>query len=384
MSQALYFDYMSTTPLDPEVLSDMLPYMQDMNWCANPSSLHHAMGQAVLTKIEEHRAQIASLFGAKAHELIFTSGATEANNIAIMGAARFYKRQGRHLITLATEHKAVLNVFEALEKEGFSVTYLKPQMDGLLDLEDLKQAIRADTILVSVMQVNNEIGVIQDIQRITKLVKSHGILMHVDAAQSVGRVNIDLKTLAVDLMTFSAHKAYGPKGIGALFVRQKPRVHLLPIMFGGSQEHGLRPGTLDTPLIIGMSSAFQKAHALMLEERARHLAFRLELESTLKSIPGVHFNGSLKERIAENLNVSISGVDGSELITSLYPLMVSSQSACSSSLDSVSHVLKAIGVSEALSRASIRISFGRFTQASDIHKACDIFKKVIPQLQNMV
>lgn len=383
MSEPLYLDYMSTTPLDPEVLEKMLPYMREMQWCANPSSVHHVMGQAAFKVVEEYRTLLADLLGANVDELIFTSGATEANNLAIQGAARFYKRQGKHLITVLSEHKSVLSVFESLEKEGFDVTYLQPQSDGLIDLEALKKEIRSDTILLSVMHVNNEIGVIQDIQKIAEFAKSKGILMHVDAAQSIGRVVVDLKKTPVDLMTFSAHKAYGPKGIGALFVRRKPRVNLMPLYFGGHQEKGLRPGTLSVALIVGMVFAFQKAIRIQEQEKQRFFDYRYQLEQSLKVISGIQINGSLKHRIAENLNFTIQGVDGSDLMAGLYPLIVSSQSACTTDSDSVSHVLKAIGVSDDLARATVRLSFGRFTKDKDIAFACAHLQKIIPQLRKM-
>jgi cysteine desulfurase len=372
--QPIYLDYMASTPVDPLVLEAMLPYLSDPHWCANPASTHHWMGQEAMKVVELSRHQIAECVGAFADELLFTSGATEANNLAIMGAASFYQRQGRHLITLQTEHKAVLNVFEHLETQGFSVTYLKPLANGLLNLSDLEQAIRPDTILASVMQVNNEIGVIQDIEAISKCLKSKGVLLHVDAAQSFGRVPIDLSALPVDLMSFSAHKVYGPKGIGALFVRKRPRVGLNPILFGGGQEKGLRPGTLATHQIVGMAKAFELAS---ISEQARLLKWREQLRQAIDSLGGVHWHGDWQRRVAGNLNVSFEGVDGNELITNLYPLIVSSQSACSAASGSSSHVLKALGVPDALARACLRISLGRFTKSSEIEQACVILKEKI-------
>lgn len=271
----IYLDYMASTPLAPDVLKAMLPFLEDPFWCANPASIHHWMGQEALRVVEQSREEIAVTLGAMPDEIIFTSGATESNNLALFGAARFYKRQGKHIITLSTEHKAVLNVVEGLAKEGFEVTILDPEPNGLLDLKKLEQAIRADTILVSIMQVNNEIGVIQDIAAIGKLLKTKGVLFHVDAAQSFGRLSLNVKELSVDLMSFSGHKVYGPKGIGALYVRKKPKINLSPIFYGGGQEQGLRPGTLPTPQIVGMTKAFELAAELRETEEKDYCLFEM-------------------------------------------------------------------------------------------------------------
>lgn len=377
----IYLDYMASTPIDPRVLDVMLPYMQDPMWCANPSSTQHFLGQKAMKAVELSRESIASTVGAKSEEIYFTSGATEANNLALFGAARFYQRQGKHLITVATEHKSVLQVFEELEKQGFSVTYLMPQANGLLSLSQLQAAIRPDTILVSVMHVNNEIGVIQDIRAIGECLKSKGILFHVDAAQSFGRLPIDLSSLPVDLMSFSGHKAYGPKGIGALFIRKKPRVNLSPITFGGAQEQGLRPGTLATHQIVGMAEAYRLAILDEKVEQQRLLLLRDHMRQEIDTIGGVYWHGDWQQRIAGNLNLSFADVDGSELISGLFPLVISSQSACSASQGSSSHVLAALGVPIALARACLRISLGRFTKSSEIEQSCDILKKIIPLLR---
>jgi len=377
----IYLDYMASTPIDPRVLDVMLPYMQDPMWCANPSSTQNCLGQKAMKAVEMSRESIASTVGAKSEEIYFTSGATEANNLALFGAARFYQRQGKHLITIATEHKSVLQVFEELEKQGFSVTYLMPQTNGLLSLSQLQAAIRPDTILVSVMHVNNEIGVIQDIRAIGEFLKSKGILFHVDAAQSFGRLPIDLSSLPVDLMSFSGHKVYGPKGIGALFIRKKPRVNLSPITFGGAQEQGLRPGTLATHQIVGMAQAYRLAVLDEKAEQQRLLLLREHMRQEIDTIGGVHWHGDWQHRIAGNLNLSFADVDGSELISGLFPLVISSQSACSASQGSSSHVLAALGVPIALARACLRISLGRFTKSSEIEQSCDILKRTIPLLR---
>ena len=378
---SIYLDYMASTPIDPRVLDVMLPYMQDPMWCANPSSTQNCLGQKAMKVVEMSRESIASTVGAKSEEIYFTSGATEANNLALLGAARFYQRQGKHLITVATEHKSVLQVFEELEKQGFSVTYLMPQSNGLLALSDLQAAIRPDTILVSVMHVNNEIGVIQDIQAIGESLKSKGILFHVDAAQSFGRLPIDLSSLPVDLMSFSGHKVYGPKGIGALFIRKKPRVNLYPISFGGAQEQGLRPGTLATHQIVGMAQAYRLAVLDEKAEQQRLLLLREQMRQVIDKIGGVYWHGDWHQRIAGNLNLSFADVDGSELISALFPLVISSQSACSASQGSSSHVLAALGVPISLARACLRISLGRFTKSSEIEQSCDIIKRTIPLLR---
>lgn len=383
MSQPIYLDYMATTPLDPEVLAAMLPYYTDIKLMANPGSLNHRLGQEAFRTLSSQRERCAACINAQADELIFTAGATEANNIAIFGAAHFYARQGKHVITATTEHKAVLNVFAALEQQGFEVSYLTPAADGLIALDTIAQALRPDTILCSLMQVNNEIGVIQDIPAIAALLKSKGVLLHVDGAQSFGPLGSDVRALGVDLMSFSAHKVYGPKGVGALYMRQQPRIQLKPMLFGGGQEKGLRPGTQALPLIVGMTNAFEKMNRLRTTEMQQLLAYRLELEATLQVIEGIQFNGSFQQRVAQNLHFSVSGVDGSELLTALYPLMLSSQSACQAALGGSSHVLKAIGLEDHLARASIRLSLGRMTTNQEIAETKAILQKEIPRLRKI-
>ncbi|HVT62172.1 MAG TPA: aminotransferase class V-fold PLP-dependent enzyme, partial [Legionellaceae bacterium] len=298
MPKSIYLDYMSTTPVDPRIIPEMLHYLGPDGIFANPASVQHSYGQQAAIAIEQAREKMAAVIGASPEALIFTSGATEANNLAILGAAQFYHRKGRHVITMSTEHKSVLDTFRQLERQGFEVSYLSPQSSGLLDLEDLKRALRPDTILVSIMHVNNEIGVIQDIANIGALLQNKGIIFHVDAAQSAGRLPINLANLSVHLMSFSAHKNYGPKGVGALFISQNPRIRLQAQSFGGGQERGLRAGTLPTHQIIGMSAAFVLSESLRTHEQARLLEMRDTLWKKLQTIPGVVGNGSMTQRIA--------------------------------------------------------------------------------------
>lgn len=380
-TKPIYLDYMATTPIDPKVIEQMLAYMGPDGVFANASS-QHAAGQQAAVAVETSRANIAQSVGASLESLIFTSGATEANNLAILGAARFYQRKGRHLITMSTEHKSVLEPFQQLEREGFTVTYLPPLPSGLLDLSQLQAALRSDTILVSVMHVNNEIGVIQNIQEIGRLVSNLGILFHVDAAQSAGRLALDLNTLPVHLMSFSAHKNYGPKGIGALFVRQKPRIRLQALLVGGGQEQGLRAGTLATHQIIGMGAAFALSESLRVTEQARILELRNYLWSQLQTIAGIHCNGSMEARIAGNLNISIAGIDGKQLLPSLHKLALSSMTACATQSIHPSYVLRALGVDDSLAKSSLRISIGRFTTIEDIEVTIDILSKTIRDLRS--
>ncbi|MCX7091549.1 MAG: aminotransferase class V-fold PLP-dependent enzyme [Legionellales bacterium] len=379
-TKPIYLDYMATTPVDPLVLAQMLPYFGPEGCFANASSRHQP-GQQAAVAVETAREQIAQVVGTTSDALVFTSGATEANNLAILGAARFYQRKGRHLITMSTEHKSVLEPFQQLEREGFTVTYLPPQTSGLLDLDLLQSALRPDTILVSIMHVNNEIGVIQDIPAIGALLKKRGIVFHVDAAQSAGRLAIDLNTLPVHLMSFSAHKNYGPKGIGALFIRQKPRIRLQTLSFGGGQEHGLRAGTLPTHQIVGMGAAFALSESLRVSEQARILELRTHLWAQLKAIPGIVCNGSLSTRIAGNLNISITGIDGEQLLPALHNLAVSSMTACATSSTHPSYVLRALGVDDSLAKSSLRLSIGRFTTAADLENAFEILRKAIVALR---
>lgn len=378
----IYLDYMATTPIDPRVIEVMLKYMGPDGDFGNPASTTHIFGKIASQAVLQAREQVAQSVGASHDEIFFTSGATEADNLAIIGASKFYQRKGRHLITMQTEHKAVLDSFAYLEKEGFEVSYLKPQDDGLLDLNVLLDEIREDTILVSVMHVNNEIGVIQDIETIGQALKGRGILFHVDGAQSAGKLALNLKELPVDMMSFSAHKNYGPKGVGALYVRQKPRIRLQALSFGGGHEGGLRSGTLATHQIVGMGASFELSESLRVDEQKQILKRRTMLWSAIHNIPGIHLNGNLEHRIAGNLNVSFSGIDGSDLLIELKDLAVSTTSACASSIHHPSYVLKAIGLTDELAFAALRLSIGRFTTEQDILSASDILVECITRLHD--
>jgi cysteine desulfurase len=371
-NRPLYFDYMATTPVDPRVAAQMIKYLDPLSDFGNPASTQHVYGQLAAQAVEKARLQVASAVGCSPAEIVFTSGATEADNLAILGAARFYQRKGRHIVTMSTEHKAVLDSVHQLSREGFEITYLQPQADGLLNLSSLIDALREDTILVSIMHVNNEIGVIQDIEAIGLALRGKGIVFHVDAAQSAGRVPIDLQTLPVDLMSFSAHKCYGPKGIGALYVRHKPRIRLQAQTYGGGHEGGLRSGTLATHQIVGMGEAFALAQRLRFEEQAYILSLRHRLWEGIRHIPGIRLNGSEQQRIAGNLNVSFNNVAGSDLLLALHELAVSTTSACLSARSQPSYVLRALGLSQELALSSIRLSFGRFTTQDDIEQAISI------------
>ena len=375
-SRPIYLDYMATTPIDDRVLESMLPYLRQTGEFGNPASKTHPYGEAAACAVEHARMQIASTVGTSPEALVFTSGATESDNLAIIGAARFYQRKGRHLITMTTEHKAVLDSFAYLEKNGFEVTYLTPTQNGLLDLEQLENAIRPDTILVSVMQVNNEIGVIQDIASIGESLKGRGIIFHVDAAQSVGPLKLNLDALCVDLMSFSAHKVYGPKGIGALYISQKPRIRIAPQSFGGDHESGLRAGTLPTHQIVGMGAAFELADTLRAEEQARILKLRTCFLEAISGLSHVSVNGCLENRIAGNINLCFKGIDNTELLMRFHTLALSTASACASSRDPGSHVLRALGLSVADAQSSLRLSLGRFTTEADIeHLIACVLKK---------
>ena len=376
--QPIYFDYMATTPIDPRVIEVMLQYMGPTGHFGNPASATHVYGFDAACAVDKARSQIAEVIGASIDDIIFTSGATEADNLAILGAARFYQRKGQHVVTMSTEHKAVLDSFRQLEREGFHVTYLEPQCDGLLSLASLAEALRDDTVLVSIMHVNNEIGVVQDIKAIGELLRGKGIVFHVDAAQSVGKIAIDLHNLSVDLMSFSAHKNYGPKGVGALYVRHKPRIRLQPISFGGGHEGGLRAGTLPTHQIVGMGEAFALGEATRLDEQACILRLREKLWAGIRHLPGIQLNGSTQQRIAGNLNFSVSGIDGAALLPALSELAVSTTSACSSASSQPSYVLRALGLSNELAHSSVRLSLGRFTTAEQVEEAIAIICRQIP------
>ena len=366
MPLPVYLDYMATTPVDPRVVQRMLQCLTQEGNFGNPASRTHPYGWQAEAAVEEARQQVADLLNTDPQQIIWTSGGTEANNLALKGAARFYQRQGNHIITVATEHKAVLDVCAQLQREGFEVTYLTPASNGLIQLDQLEKALRKETLLVSVMQANNEIGVIQDIKGIGEITRSRGILLHVDAAQSAGKIPIDLQTLPVDLMSFSAHKLYGPKGIGALYIRAKPRLRLLPLCHGGGHEQGLRPGTLPVHQIVGMGEAFRIAKEEMASEAQRILQLRQRLWVGLQAAGEVYLNGDIEQRLPGNLNISFAGIDAQSLLSALTAIAVSSGSACTSGNIEPSYVLKAIGVSDGLARSALRFSLGRFTTVEEI------------------
>ena len=379
----IYLDYSATTPVDPRVAEKMCSYLTPQGQFGNPASRSHVFGWQADEAVEEARRHVAALVNADAKEIIWTSGATESDNLAIKGAAHFYKKNGKHIVTLKTEHKAVLDSCRQLEREGYEVTYLEPEASGLLDLEKFKRALRDDTVLVSVMHVNNEIGVIQDIEAIGEICRGRKIIFHVDAAQSAGKVPIDLQALKVDLMSFSAHKIYGPKGIGALYVRRKPRVRLEAQMHGGGHERGLRSGTLATHQIVGMGEAFRLAREEMATDNERTLALRNRLLDGFKDIEEVYINGDLEHRVAGNLNVSFNYVEGESLIMALKDLAVSSGSACTSASLEPSYVLRALGRNDELAHSSIRFSIGRFTTQEEIDYTIDLMKSKIDKLREL-
>ncbi len=363
----IYLDYSATTPVDPRVAEKMIPYLTEH--FGNPASRSHVFGWNADKAVEDAREHVAALVNCDPKEIVWTSGATESNNLAIKGAANFYAGKGKHLITIKTEHKAVLDTVRELERQGFSATYLAPLESGLIDLEMFKAAIRPDTVMVSVMLVNNEIGVIQDIETIGNLCREKGIVFHVDAAQATGKVEIDLERLPVDLMSFSAHKTYGPKGIGALYVRRKPRVRLESQMHGGGHERGFRSGTLPVHQIVGMGEAFRIAGEEMAMENVRIRHLRDKLWAGLSGIEEVYLNGDLNQRVPHNLNVSFNYVEGESLMMAVKGLAVSSGSACTSSSLEPSYVLRAIGRDDELAHSSIRFSIGRYTTEQDIEYA---------------
>lgn len=380
--KTLYFDYSATTPVDPRVAEKMIPYLTEEY--GNPASRSHPYGWTADKAVEEARAQVAALVGADPKEIVFTSGATESNNLAIKGAAHFYAdTKGKHIITVRTEHKAVLDTVREMERQGFEATYLGVKENGLLDLDVLRAAIRPDTVLVSVMAVNNEIGVIQDIDAIGKICREKGVIFHVDAAQATGKMPIDLKKLPVDLMSFSAHKTYGPKGIGALYVRRKPRIRLEAQMHGGGHERGMRSGTLATHQIVGMGEAFRIAKAEMATENERVRMLRDRLYAGIKDIEEVHLNGDMEQRVPHNLNVSFNFVEGESLIMAIKDLAVSSGSACTSASLEPSYVLRALGRSDELAHSSIRFSIGRFTTEEEVDYAIKLLHEKIGKLREL-
>ena len=377
----IYLDYSATTPVDPRVAQKMIPYLTEQ--FGNPASRSHAFGWDAEKAVENAREEVAKLVNADPKEIVWTSGATEAINLALKGAAHFYKGKGKHLITVRTEHKAVLDTMRELEREGYEVTYLTPEPNGLLDLEKFKAAIRPDTILVSVMYVNNEIGVIQDIPAIGEICRDKGIIFHVDSAQATGKVEIDLARLKVDLMSFSAHKTYGPKGIGALYVRRKPRVRIEAQMHGGGHERGMRSGTLATHQIVGMGEAYRIAREEMAAENERIRMLRDRLLKGLSDIEEVHVNGDMEHRVPHNLNISFNFVEGESLLMAIKDLAVSSGSACTSASLEPSYVLRALGRSDELAHSSIRFSVGRFTTEQDIDFAIELLHQKIGKLREL-
>jgi len=380
-SLPIYLDYSATTPVDPRVVDAMMPWLT--THFGNPASRSHSFGWKAEDAVEAAREQVAALVGADGREIIWTSGATESNNLAIKGVAHFYKDKGKHLITCKTEHKAVLDTCRELEREGFEVTYLEVQSDGLIDLNRLKDAMRPDTILVSVLMVNNEIGVVQDIASIGAMCREKGIFLHVDSAQAAGKVAINLETLPVDLMSFSAHKIYGPKGIGALYVRRRPRVRLEAQMHGGGHERGMRSGTLPTHQIVAMGAAFEIAGQDMATELPKITALRDRLYNGLKDIESIAVNGDMTARVPHNLNMSFNYVEGESLIMAVKDIAVSSGSACTSASLEPSYVLRALGLSDELAHSSIRFSVGRFTTEAQIDYAVELVKREVARLREI-
>jgi len=383
MNIPIYLDYSATTPVDPRVADKMMLYLTTQGKFGNPASRSHQFGWEAEDAVEKARAEIATLINADPKEIIWTSGATESDNLAIKGVAHFYQKKGKHIVTSKTEHKAVLDSCRQLEREGFEITYLVPESNGLIDLKKLEVVLREDTILVSLMHANNEIGVIYDIAEISEITRAHKILFHVDAAQSAGKVPIDLQTMKVDLMSFSAHKIYGPKGIGALYVRRKPRVRLEAQIHGGGHERGMRSGTLPTHQIVGMGEAFRLAQEEMETEKERTQKLRDRLWNGLKYIEELYVNGDMEHRLPGNLNLSFNYVEGESLIMALKDLAVSSGSACTSASLEPSYVLRALGRNDDLAHSSIRFTIGRFTTEEDIDYAIPLIRSKIEKLREL-
>ena len=377
----IYLDYSSTTPIDPRVAEKMIPFITEH--FGNPASRSHSFGWTAEEAVEEARDEVAKLVNADPREIVWTSGATESNNLAIKGASHFYSTKGKHILTVATEHKAVIDAVRELEREGYTATYLEPEPNGMVDLEKFKKAIRPDTVLASVMIVNNEIGVIQDIEALGNICREHNVIFHVDAAQATGKVDIDLEKLPVDLMSFSAHKTYGPKGIGALYVRRKPRIRIEAQMHGGGHERGMRSGTLATHQIVGMGEAFRIARIEMQLENERIRKLRDKLLHGLQDMEEVYVNGDLKHRIPHNLNISFNYVEGESLIMAVKDIAVSSGSACTSASLEPSYVFRALGRSDELAHSSIRFSIGRFTTEADVDFTIQLLKEKIQKLREL-
>ena len=383
MKLPIYLDYAATCPVDERVAKKMMEYMTYGGIFGNPASRSHRFGWQAEEAVDIARNQVADLIGADSREIVFTSGATESDNLAIKGVAHFYQTKGKHIITCKTEHKAVLDTCRQLEREGFEVTYLDPEADGLIDLAKLEAAMRDDTILVSIMHVNNEIGVIQDIEKIGELCRAKKVLFHTDATQSVGKVEIDLSKLKVDLMSFSGHKLYGPKGIGGLYVRRKPRVRIEAMMHGGGHERGMRSGTLPVHQIVGMGEAYRICKEEMATEMPRIKALRDRLYNGFKDMEEVHVNGSLEHRVDSNLNISFNFVEGESLMMALSDIAVSSGSACTSASLEPSYVLRALGLNDELAHSSIRFSIGRYTTEEEVDYTIELVKKAVNKLREL-
>jgi len=383
MQTPTYMDYSATTPVDYRVATKMAECLTLEGTFGNAASRSHYYGWQAEAAVDKARLQVATLVGADPREIVWTSGATESNNLAIKGIAHFYQKRGKHIITLKTEHKAVLDTCRQLEREGFDVTYMDPMPNGLLDLEEFKSTIREDTILASIMHVNNEIGVIQDLQAIGDICREHKVFFHVDAAQSAGKIPIDLATLPVDLMSFSAHKIYGPKGMGALYVSRKPRVRLEAQMHGGGHERGMRSGTLATHQIVGMGEAFSIARAVMDNESIKTRGLRDRLYAGFSDMEEVVVNGDMEHRIGSNLNISFNYVEGESLLMAISDIAVSSGSACTSASLEPSYVLRALGLSDELAHSSIRFSIGRYTTEEDVDKAIDLVREKVEKLRDL-
>jgi cysteine desulfurase len=383
MKLPIYFDYSATTPVDARVAEKMMACLTNEGNFGNPASRSHAFGWKAEEAVENARDQVAALLNADAREIVWTSGATESDNLAIKGAAAFYSKKGKHIITSMIEHKAVLDTCRQLEREGYEVTYLQPDSKGMIYPEQVQAAIRPDTVLVSLMHVNNEIGVITDIAAIGEITRANNVIFHVDAAQSAGKIPIDMEAMKVDLMSLSAHKMYGPKGIGALYVRRKPRIRIEAQIHGGGHERGMRSGTLPTHQIVGMGEAARIAKVEMAEENARLLTLRNRLWDGLKDLEQVHLNGDAVNRISGNLNVSLAFVEGESLIMALKDLAVSSGSACTSASLEPSYVLRALGLSDELAHSSLRFSFGRFTTEEEVDYAIEKIKHAVNKLREL-
>ena len=379
----IYLDYASTTPVDPRVASKMMEFLTPEGEFGNPASRSHRFGWKADEAVEEARSHVANLVNCDPREIVWTSGATEADNLAIKGVARFYKSKGNHIITSKIEHKAVLDPCRQLEREGFEVTYLDPDESGVITPDSVKSAIQDNTILVSIMHINNELGTVNNIEKIGEVTRKHGAFFHVDAAQSTGKVDIDLQKICVDLMSFSAHKTYGPKGIGALYVRRKPRVRLEALIHGGGHERGMRSGTLATHQIVGMGEAFRLASKEMKEDHNKIVKFHEKFLDKVKEIDHVYINGDLDNKVPNILNVSFNFVEGESLIMGLKDIAVSSGSACTSASLEPSYVLRALGRKDELAHSSIRFSFGRFTSDDDVNNTLDILGNVVHRLREL-